>query len=182
MCMYAYVKYAHTYYTRIRITHTHNVCIHCKEIPYAYNLLIEKGRENAYITHYTHAMHYTDTLHTLTRYTHMNSLSLLRERERERERERAYIHYTLHIYTTRNTHTLHAHTYTHIHTHAFPLSFERERERQREREFTHYMLHTYTMSGGIVLVLQGGEDSLDALSCESFSAKQPLIIGLFCGK
>jgi len=31
-------------------------------------------------------------------------------------------------------------------------------------------------------LLQGGEDSQDALSCRSFSAKEPLIIGLFSGK
>ena len=31
-------------------------------------------------------------------------------------------------------------------------------------------------------VVQGGEDSQDALSCRSFSAKEPPIIGLFCGK
>ena len=31
-------------------------------------------------------------------------------------------------------------------------------------------------------VIQGGEDPLDALSCRSFFAKEPLIIGLFCGK
>jgi len=30
--------------------------------------------------------------------------------------------------------------------------------------------------------IQGGEDPQDALSCRSFSAKEPLIIGLFCGK
>ena len=29
--------------------------------------------------------------------------------------------------------------------------------------------------------IQGGEDPLDALSCRSFSAKEPLITGLFCG-
>jgi len=29
---------------------------------------------------------------------------------------------------------------------------------------------------------QGGKDSYDALSCWSFSAKEPLITGLFCGK
>ena len=28
----------------------------------------------------------------------------------------------------------------------------------------------------------GGEDAEDALSCRSFSAKEPLIIGLSCGK
>ena len=30
--------------------------------------------------------------------------------------------------------------------------------------------------------VQGGEDSKDALSCRSIFAKEPLIIGLFCGK
>ena len=30
--------------------------------------------------------------------------------------------------------------------------------------------------------LQGGEDSYDTFSCRSFVAKEPLIIGLFCGK
>jgi len=30
--------------------------------------------------------------------------------------------------------------------------------------------------------LQGGEDPQDAFSCRSFFAKEPLIIGLFCGK
>jgi len=30
--------------------------------------------------------------------------------------------------------------------------------------------------------VQGGEDPLDALSCRSFFAQEPLIIGLFCGK
>jgi len=30
--------------------------------------------------------------------------------------------------------------------------------------------------------IQGGEDSEDVLSCRSFFAKEPLIIGLFCGK
>jgi len=29
--------------------------------------------------------------------------------------------------------------------------------------------------------IQGGEDPYDALSCMSFSAKEPLILGLFCG-
>jgi len=29
--------------------------------------------------------------------------------------------------------------------------------------------------------LQGGEDPQDTLSCRSFFAKEPLIIGLFCG-
>jgi len=29
--------------------------------------------------------------------------------------------------------------------------------------------------------VQGEKDALDALSCRSLSAKEPLIIGLFCG-
>jgi len=32
------------------------------------------------------------------------------------------------------------------------------------------------------LVVQGGKDPQDALRCGSFFAKEPLIIGLFCGK
>ena len=34
----------------------------------------------------------------------------------------------------------------------------------------------------IQALLQGGEDSEDALSCKSFPAKEPVIIGLFCEK
>ena len=33
-----------------------------------------------------------------------------------------------------------------------------------------------------VHVVQGGEDSSNALSCRSFLAKEPIIIGFFCGK
>ena len=43
-----------------------------------------------------------------------------------------------------------------------------ERGRERARE------------GG--LVIHGGEDPSDALSCRSFFANEPLMIGLFCGK
>ena len=32
------------------------------------------------------------------------------------------------------------------------------------------------------IITPGGEDSWEGLSCRSFSAKEPLIIGLFCGK
>jgi len=32
------------------------------------------------------------------------------------------------------------------------------------------------------LGVQGGEDTYNALSCRSFFAKEPLIIGLLCGK
>jgi len=33
-----------------------------------------------------------------------------------------------------------------------------------------------------VHALQGGENALDALRWRSLSAKEPLIVGLFCGK
>ena len=47
-----------------------------------------------------------------------------------------------------------------------------------------YHIHVYVVN---VLFLaqpsvQGDEDSEDVLICRSFSAKEPLIIGLFCGK
>jgi len=32
------------------------------------------------------------------------------------------------------------------------------------------------------IVVQGGADTQDALSCRSFFAKEPLVIELFCGK
>ena len=32
------------------------------------------------------------------------------------------------------------------------------------------------------MTILGGEDPRDALNCRSFSAKEPLIVGLFCGK
>jgi len=38
------------------------------------------------------------------------------------------------------------------------------------------------MSGGYDVFLQGGEDPWDAFSCRLFSAKEPLIIGLFSGQ
>jgi len=34
----------------------------------------------------------------------------------------------------------------------------------------------------LVITLQGATDPSDALSCRSFLAKEPLIVGLFCGK
>jgi len=41
--------------------------------------------------------------------------------------------------------------------------------------YTHKHMHTCKC-------IEGGEDPLDALSCRSFFAKEPLIIWLFCGK
>jgi len=42
------------------------------------------------------------------------------------------------------------------------------------------MRHVYV--GTTNLEIQGGEDLYDSLSCKSFSAEEPLIVGLFCGK
>jgi len=39
---------------------------------------------------------------------------------------------------------------------------------------------SYTCS--VHLSVESGEDALDALSCRSLFAKEPLIVGLFCGK
>jgi len=36
--------------------------------------------------------------------------------------------------------------------------------------------------GALGSLVQGGEDSKDALSCRSFSTQEPLNIGRFCGK
>jgi len=46
----------------------------------------------------------------------------------------------------------------------------------RNTDLLLYLLHAITDT------LQGGEDPQDALSRRSFSAKEPLIIGLFCGQ
>jgi len=53
---------------------------------------------------------------------------------------------------------------------SFGRGRETVREGEKERE-------TY-----IWLCLHGGEEPYDALSCRSFFAKEPLIIGLLCGK
>jgi len=42
--------------------------------------------------------------------------------------------------------------------------------------------HTCDIARTLVCVTQGGEDPKDALSCRSFLTREPLIIGLFCGK
>jgi len=72
MLMYAYINDAHTCYTRIHIIHTHNVCIHCKEIPDAYNPLIKKERENTCTTQYTiYALCTTQIHYTHSHVTHI---------------------------------------------------------------------------------------------------------------
>jgi len=40
----------------------------------------------------------------------------------------------------------------------------------------------FPLEGRAGMMLQGGEDPWDAISCRSFFAKEPLIIGLFFGK
>jgi len=62
------------------------------------------------------------------------------------------------------------HTHTHSHTHAHTR--------------TPLIHHTFTLEHTDIIfsadpALQDGEDSRDALSRRSFSAKEPLIIGLF---
>jgi len=44
-----------------------------------------------------------------------------------------------------------------------------------------FYLHTFT-SVDTHVHIQDGEDPQDALNCRLFSANEPLIIGLFCGK
>jgi len=66
-----------------------------------------------------------------------------------------------HAYSKQDIHSC-IHTYTHT--------------------FIHHLTQIHSYIIYLYLGLQGGEDSQDALSCKSFFAKQPLIIGLFCGK
>ena len=70
-----------------------------------------------------------------------------------------------------HTHTHICHTHTHIclflryiHTHIYVIR-----------------THIYVCQLGADQ-LQGGDDAWDALSCRSLSAKEPLIMGPFCGK
>ena len=51
-------------------------------------------------------------------------------------------------------------------------------------EFLKSWLFKCNMLQGVVVCckVEGGEDPYDALSCRTFFAKEPLIIGLFCGK
>jgi len=52
-----------------------------------------------------------------------------------------------------------------------PKNINRDRKTERETE-----------TKSLALSIQGGEDAEDALSRRSFVAKEPLIVGLFCGK
>jgi len=51
-------------------------------------------------------------------------------------------------------------------------------------EFLNSWLFKCSMLQGVAVYceVQGGEDPYDALGCRSFFAKEPFIIGLFCGK
>jgi len=45
-----------------------------------------------------------------------------------------------------------------------------------------YMFRTYMHTCRVHMYIQGGEDSWDPLRCRSFSTREPLNIGHFCGK
>jgi len=84
-----------------------------------------------------------------------------------------HTHLRLYPPTHKYTHRTHTHTYRHpphTHTHIHTL--------------THTCVcavstrHTHTYGYAV----QGGQDPQDTLTCRSLSAKEPLIIGLFCGK
>ena len=68
--------------------------------------------------------------------------------------------------------------YTHIHIYVYMYIY------------IYTYMYTYYFGGcgavccpsDVDLNIQCGEDAYDALSCRSLAAKEPLIIGLFCGK
>ena len=47
---------------------------------------------------------------------------------------------------------------------------------------TNLLLFEFLFNMSFIDLKQGGKDPQNALSCKSFSAKEPLITGLFCGK
>jgi len=47
-------------------------------------------------------------------------------------------------------------------------------------KYAYMYIHIYIYQY-VCIHIQGGEDQWDALRCRTFSAKEPLIIGLFCG-
>ena len=93
-------------------------------------------------------------------------------------------------------HATHIHTFTHIlyiymfalantHVAHFMLTITKAwcHYTQHTHIFTHILyIYIHTHTHVVHFMLQCGEDSQDALSCRSFFAKEPLIIGLFCGK
>jgi len=106
------------------------------------------------------------------------------------------------IHARTHTHALGACTRTCMHTHAHThCVYTRNvcglhtckcvsRAHAKSHEKTHTQTHTQTHkltrtrahSTSQRSTVQGGEDPQDTSSCRSFSAKEPLFIGLFCGK
>jgi len=69
---------------------------------------------------------------------------------------------------------------------AAPKDRDRHRESDRGRDIEKKKnrdgkTERETETKPLALSIQGGEDAEDALSCRSFFAKEPLIIGHFCG-
>jgi len=75
-------------------------------------------------------------------------------------------HIRAHIPTYAQTH---AHTYTYAHVSTYTLH-------------TQKVPYTYAKEKCICTQIQAGKDPQDAFNCRSFFAKEPLIIGLLCGK
>jgi len=84
-----------------------------------------------------------------------------------------------------HTRTLsHTQTLTQAHTRTLPRTHTLEylnRHKSLAPTQPHYHKFAHTQKSPQNKV-QGGEDPQDALSCRSFSAKEPLIVGLFCVK
>ena len=68
-------------------------------------------------------------------------------------------------------------TFVHIYMYTRVL---REGKSEREKNIKH--INVSRIRTCAPYILPGTGDAYDALSCRSFSAKEPLIIGLFCGK
>ena len=97
-----------------------------------------------------------------------------------------YISMLIHTYTYTQT-TWVAHAY-HSHMSQFPLKTLHSHIFFAHTFYYSRLLDSLTYIMGlrkscpVTGPLQGGEDSLDPLSCRSFSTKEPLNIGRFCGK
>jgi len=82
----------------------------------------------------------------------------------------SYIHTHTYEWVTPQVHT-YMHTCTYIHTYA------RTNTHAHIKESCHTNIHIFVVQ----VWIQDGEDSKDPLSCRSFSTKEPLNIGHFCG-
>ena len=69
-----------------------------------------------------------------------------------------------------------------IHTHELAHTRARVHTHTHAQIYTVYICISARLYVIFVIILQGGEDAEDALSCRSLFEKKPLIIGLFCGK